>query len=411
MSDRRWLGRAVAQADKQKVVFTGTWSAGDTVTATINGKALVLTLGATVTLIHVANAFAAMWNGSAVVVDETRNAVGNDFTDFDEISASSNGIDTVTLTHDTAGVPFTVAVSDVSAGTATLSSVQSPTGPNFVDNVNNWSGGSLPVNADRIFFDKAANGPKFALTALAAVTPALVDVSPDATYHIGLPILNATGSYTEYRPRYLQLNGATLCRVRYGSGGSGSPLLRFDFLATAVAIEVQGTGSSYESSAPAFNFLGTNANNTLDVNGGTVGAGFFSGELTTVKTTTQGGGTITCGPDVTLNGASSTITMSGGTFRAVSALITLTVDGGTAEIDGSATCTTVTINSGGTVRWKSSGTITTLSYAGVIDFSGDRSAVIVTSATGQPGGVMRGARRATLTAFAKNTSVDTITCA
>lgn len=389
MADKQWLGRALKVKQINTITVAGPVVIGETWTITINAKDLTFTATAATTG-NVVDGLLALLQAATAPAE------------FQEADWTSSGdVITMTAKDEYAGWDITQTSStDSAGGTLVTATTSAATGPMHADNVDNWSGGSLPVDTDNIYFGAAEYGPMMGLSALSSVTPALVDISPIVEYQIGLPRLNASGNYTEYRSTNLQLDGCTLFRMR-GGDGTGSPLVRVDFgSGTAnTAILIEKTGASAEANAPAFNFIGTDADTTLEVrDGGEVGIGFFGGEACTVKTITQSGGSIVAGPGATLDGAGSTATISGGSFNSRTNLLTVTVEEGAAvTIDESATVTTLTINSGGSVFYNSDGTCTTLNLYGSIDCTADRSGRTFTNVALFPGYSFAGVQSCTFT--------------
>ena len=139
MATRRWVGKAKAVAQVSSVQVTA-YDVATTYILTVNTK--------TVSVIAQGSA-----NATASALATAWNALT--FPEFAEITASSS-TDTVTLTGDTAGKPFTVSKS-TSGGTGTMGSVTAvtaATGPNHWDNANNWKEGSVPVAGDDVIIDE-----------------------------------------------------------------------------------------------------------------------------------------------------------------------------------------------------------------------------------------------------------------
>lgn len=410
-----WLGRAIAVKDVVTVQLTGTYSAGEKITFTLNGKALILTIGTGQNaLTAILDDLLAMWNGTALTGTESRNGIGSDYPEFDEITATEDGTDTLTLTHNTAGVPFFAYITvaeDSGTGGVTVTNSQVATGPEFADNVNNYSGGSLPSASDSLFFGAAQFGPKYGLDALDGVTSiTLIDIDLDQMrYEIGLPIINTSGGYTEYRERYLQFDGATLCRVR-GTTLANVGLIRLDFLATEFILTGEQTGSSTESGMPAVNIIGTAATNSVEISGGDYGVCSAPSEVATVKTLIVNNGNFTAGPGATLNGSGSTFVGRGGSCRFHSSLLTATIDGGIGTINGTGTIATLTVRREATWNQNSSGTVTAGNVEGILDLTGDADIKTFTDLTLGVGGTIRGKRRLVVTNnMQTDADVDTLT--
>lgn len=399
MASISWLGRAKKTADVWTLTVTGPVIAGELWNVVINGKTIQFEATAGTTGNVVAGLVALLTDS-----DAPAEFLEADWVDDDPAIV-------MTAKTEYHGVPIGVSVStDSGTGTFVAVNTVAATGPENASATANYSGGALPSDGDSLFFGAAEYGPKYNLNALASITPALIDIAPEATYEIGLPKINKLGSYTEYRTTHMQFDGCTLFRVR---DGNTSQLLRFNFLgAVAVAAVVENTGSSSESNAPTLDLLGSEATNSLDVLAGSVGIAALSNETATWKTITQAGGTITAGPGATLGGSGSAITIGGGTFHARSACVTVTVEsGGTFNLNDSATVTTLTVETGGAVNYRSSGTITTANVKGSVNFTDDRSGRTVTTLNLFPGASLSGLESVTITTLAKNSAVLTMNAA
>lgn len=381
MANKRWLGRAQAVAQVDTVTIAGTWANGDTVTLTINAKSLVVTVGDSVTTAEVATTIKEAWQNETLTdtaASYTPGDGGQDIVEHAEITATVSG-SVVTLTHDTAGVPFTLSVTETTAGsgTATETTATTATGPNFADNVDNWDTGSLPVATDDVFFDNSAVSVLYALEAFSGVAFASVTIDASYTGTIGLPSQNAAG-YVEYRATYFQV-GATTITIGRGRG-QGSNRIKIDNEASQATIVVESTGPA-TGDMEAFLWKGTNINNSLEVHEGTVGVAVFGGETATISTLLNTSGTVRLGAGVTV----TTITNRVGNLELYSDVTTLTSDGGSVLVGGDATVMTVNLDNG-RLEYESSGTITTANIGSTFDVAGDASARTITNCVLQPGG-------------------------
>lgn len=216
METRAWKSGAAAITQVETITVANTWATGDTGTVTVAGKDLIVTAGTDVATTDIAAALAAAINASSktenLVNDESRNIGGQEIPEFNEFTAAVSG-STVVLTAVTAGKPFTVSVSETTAGTGTLATATTvaATGPNHANNADNWSGDTLPVDGDTIQFDGRTNEPmKYGLDFLRNGSIAVhVHHYSDYTARIGLPPINIDGiPYPEYRDRDLELYDA-----------------------------------------------------------------------------------------------------------------------------------------------------------------------------------------------------------
>lgn len=384
MASIRWIGRAqaIAQVNTVTMAGAGDWVTGDTVTLTINDKALVVTVGASLTDADVAITVKEAWENETLT-DTTASYTpadgGQDIIEHSLITATVSG-DVVTLTADTPGVPFTLTVTETTSGdeTATGAVATAATGPNHWDNADNWSTGSVPTTGDDLFFDNSDVSVLWAL-GQSSVDPASITIYQSYTGDIGLPKTNPAG-YVEYFGDYLEIDVNTLVIGR--DNGTGSGRIKIDSGSNTTAIIVENTGNPAESDLEAFLWKGSDVSNSIEVHNGSVAAAAFGGESATLNTTRVVGGSFRGGEGFA---AGTDLTNTAGTVSLVSNVGTLVSDGGQVEIGGSATITTATIT-GGRLVWNSSGTITTVTNGGgrdesVIDASGNNSSSTFTNYT------------------------------
>lgn len=394
MADVRWTGNAAAVAQVTTITITGTWATSDVATVTINGKDVSVTIGTDTTTSNVATAIKEAINGDTQTGtgDHTFSPTdGQEYPEFRELTATVAS-NVVTLTGDTAGKPFTVSTSETTASSTgevgTPSTTTAATGPNHFDNADNWSTGSVPVDADDIWFDSGSVSCKYALNQ-SAVTPTSINVTMGFTGDIGLPETNTDTSgysYREYRDKYLVLGAsadATNIAVNIGGGpGQGSGRIKIDNNTSQATVNVRNTGQGSETGVPAFLWKGTDSGNVYNVTKGDCGIAFFADDSATVSTlrvgyqsNQLGDSVVECGENTTL----TTVEQSGGELTTRSNLTTATVTGGILT-HNTGTLTTLTLNSA-TCYYLSDGTATTVNVAngGVLDFRRDMRSRTVTN--------------------------------
>ena len=376
MATPRWRPRALPTAQVNTITVANTWAAADTATLTINSRALVLTVGATVTTTAIATAIKEMLNGDTITGDATRSETGDNVPEFAELVATVSS-SVVTVTGSTKGKPFTLTVTENTAGTGTATGAvaTAATGPNHWDNVNNWDTGALPADTDTVYIDNSDVSILYGLDQ-SAIEPAAVYIAMSFTGDIGLPEVDEAGGYAQYRSQYLQL-GPAILQVGLGAG-TGSRRIKIDSTTDQCALTVMNTGSSNDG-LPAFIWKGTHAANALVMRSGQVGVGVFGGEAATLATYKVDDGQLIFGAGVTLSGA---LVQNGGAIAVNSAIATsLTMLGGTTTIDGTGAVAQLTVR-GGTCVYKTTGTLggaTIVSGNGVLDFEQDPSAKTVTN--------------------------------
>ena len=295
MATKYYTGAASPLAYKCTLTVGGTWAAADTITVTINGKNLVLTLGSAgiSTTADVADklhrAVNATSHTNATENDETRNIGGQQIPELSGLPATVSG-SVVTLTG-IMGVPYAVpeAVSS-SAGTGAPATVQTATGPNHWDNTANWSSGSVPVDGDTVVFDHRAQNASCAFglpQADADLNLAELHITESYQSQIGLPTTNAmaTRYYPEYRDRYLHLYGesseSTIITIGgKDSGGNGPMMININHddngsASANVKAVIHRTGTKLEGERAAVNLeLGASSvGNSVIVHSGSVAMG------------------------------------------------------------------------------------------------------------------------------------------
>jgi len=347
-----FLGTADAVAQVDTVQITAD-DAATTYKLTVGGQT-ISTAGTGTGVNNTATALASAWNA----------ATGAYFTG---VTASAN-TDTVTLTADTAGVPF-VATSSVTGGTGTIGSVTSSTanaGPNDWSTAANWSGGSVPTNSDDVIIaDTSTN----ICWGLAQGTIALTSLKILKTYtgKIGLDYTkfatSSDGDTTdatefEYREQHLTIEASTVdIGQHFGQGsptGSGRINLDLDS-GTAATVTIHDTAANpSETGRGAVRLLSNNSSTNIFIRsapGGVAIANEVPGETSTVGKVSvndaTSGSRVVLGSGTTL----TTWTQRGGTntIQAAATITTITVDGGVLTTQGDYTVTTMNVN-GGTVN-------------------------------------------------------------
>jgi hypothetical protein len=392
MATRVWVGSVRPVAQVTQWLFGGTWESTDIVNATIGSKTVSVVAGSTTITTVIDNVVTGLELASEA--------------EFSSITWTRSG-NYLVGTADEAGVPFACTVSTTetggggadaqtidgstsSSGTATTSC----TGPNFANVAGNWSGSTLPVDGDTVIFADSDVDCLYGLDNN-GVTPAEIYFDSSYTGKIGLPVYN-DADYYEYRDRFLKYGNsgdAGNISITVGQGeGSGSPRIKFDAGTGRITLTVLGTGIASTENERAFEFLGTNASNEVNVSSGSVGIALHAGSVATVatlrvgyQTNVDGDSDVLCGLGATL----TTVTQSGGVVETRTNLTTLTVDGGE-HIKSSGSVTTANIN-GGTLIYNTTGTLTTLVAAptGILDFSRDLRTKTVTNLTVNSGSTLK----------------------
>lgn len=310
-----------------------------------------------------------------------------------EIDGPAGGPYLITFQGNFAGtdeVLITGSAASLTGGTGhaiTLTSATTAQSPNHASVAANYSGGALPVNSDRLIFEKNTVDCIYGLDSLSAVTLTELVVRKSYTGRIGLPEHN--GQYYEYLPTFLEV-GATTLTVGAGEG-QGSPRLKFNTGSVQATLQVTGSGRAEGEGEHAIEFKGTHTSNVVRINRGDLGIGTVARAAATVATLAIGyiddqnsDVTVEIGENATL----TTIDKTGGSLLCYSAATTITQTAGTTEFDGAIT----TLNAlGGSVFVTGTGTITTLNVAPdtTVSFDKDTRARTVTNTTIQAGATVR----------------------
>jgi hypothetical protein len=372
MATRTWRGDA-ANTAQVSTLTPANVIIGDQFVSTINGKSITFTATAN-TVANVTAGVNTAWNASTI--EELAEITSLDSTTV------------ITLTHDTAGVPFVVTATTANGGganteTFVFANTTAASGPNIAGIAANWSGATLPANTDTVVFEYSDSDCWYRLDELAAIVVDVLKVTQSFMGDLGLPRTNATNGYIEYRATYFEV-GANTCTIGLGEG-TGSGRIKLDLCNSTCAVSIYNSGSAAETGIPAILLRDLGANSTCTVLKGDVGIAYFAEETATVLTlnvgyidNVTGDADVYCGSGVTL----TTVVKSGGNLVLNSNLTTLTQDAGTTTIQGAATATTINLR-GGTLYDRSTGTYTTLTILGdgIYDHRGSLSAKTITNLT------------------------------
>jgi len=362
MATRQWNGSAIPVTQVTTIQVTA-YDVATTYSVTLNLKTISVIAAGSVAA--TAAALATAWGnvGSA---------------DFQEVSASSNGVDTLVLTAVTAGKPFTVTKA-VSGGAGTLGSVTAATacsGPNFWDIAANWVENSVPAAGDDVIINA---GPSILYNIdQNAVTLTSLTVGPNypSSSQIGLPSStspsNPSAGYPEYRTQRLKI-GATTCTIN-----SASTRMRLDLTPASSTTIVLNTGQPTNPGEDALD-LAVAATANIYLRKGTVGLNYLPGDTATAAivdvsylTSVASDVKLRCGKALTI----TALKMSGGTVELNNGATTITKYDGQLTLLGGAV--TTFNNYGGLLNYDGTGTLTTLNNGGQVIRRGLQGATITT---------------------------------
>jgi trimeric autotransporter adhesin len=370
MTTKTWTGNAAPVA-QVTTLTPASPNANDTFTVTVNNKS--------VSYQTAAGTIADVCNGLATAL---ANAPYSEFGEF----TPQNAISAITLTGNTAGVPFTVSLSVQTSGGATFTQAATTacTGPNFWDNAANWSSDTIPANGDDVVFN---SGNVACLYNISQPSITLNSLSVYQTYTgtIGLPLYNTKGYY-EYRPTELAVSATSLNVGQFaGTSAQGSGRIKINVGTNICTLNVYNTGQPLDQGNPAFTWRGTNAGNVVNVNKGQVGIAFFPGNAATVDDLNVGYVSNVNG-DVQLTAGAlasvGTVTQNGGNVTFYGGMTSLLVTAGTCTVYGTGGAGSLAVNQSGSVTWNSTGTISgnpVVADKGVLDFSKDQQPKTVTN--------------------------------
>lgn len=334
MAQRTWQGGATAKAQVWTTAIASSTNGqtfGVTLTDEVGGTGTVSYTASSDTTTTIATNLAAAINAST----DPR---------FIAVTASS-ALAVLTLTADTAGVPFYPATTGTGSFSAT-STTTANQGPNDWNTKSNWVENVLPVNGDNIILSGSNTISYGLITGLA-----LGAFNSLSTFSGAIGV---QGEYLSFTCTSFAWSSTGLGFVNIGS--------------SAIAPVVFNTNSA---SAPASGlYLLGSAMTTLTVYNGAVDIAGSTGQTSSVTTfnvsgINNGRPRVNLGTGVT----STTLGIDSGTANIACSLTTVNANGGTVTTYGSGTIGTINIR-GATVVSNSTGTITTANViGGSIDFT------------------------------------------
>lgn len=372
MANVRFVARQVRRIERQKATVTAVAAAG-TLDVTVNSKIIRYVCTASDTTATAASALASL----------LRNADDSEFKQFN-ISVDTSVTNQINFDCTDSSRFFSVngntAITVAGGGGATITSavVQAGLSPRDANEVLNWSTGALPAAAgDTLHFEDAPYPAQFDWASLAANSYAGLIVYPTfAGNGIGLPKFAPEG-YEEYRGGRMTSTGIAALTLNLPSG-AGFEAYRFNVGAAVCAVVVNGTGGGSAGQEPV-DWVGTHANNTVEVIAAGMRIAPYQGDAATVLTLKAvQGAVVYIGAGTTLG----TVQMNGSALDLNCAVTTFTQDGDEAStvVRGAGAITTLTID-GGSVFHNGTGTITTCTVGpdATLDFSGSKDPITITN--------------------------------
>ena len=351
----KWVGRAQAVA-KYMTVVVGSATVGQARSITYDGITASYTVVTGDTVATVAAAVVAV--AQALVAGQWKELT---------VAQNSTTPAQIDILGPSDGAPVTLTVSSG----MTLATVTAETGPNDAAATANYSTGSLPGANDVLVFDRGAafEGPKYNLTAIAALADGGLIVYPTYGGVIGLPPVNAVNGYYEWRPRFLSVK-ATAIRIAQSSSNNANQFNILCVNVAATAIIVEGTNISIDDVLEVYGQVSTSS---IVNSGGSVTVAKSIGQTAVVPTINSTGGRMNLGIGCTL----TNLILDTSAVRISASYATLKMDrNSNVIVDGVAACTTASPALGttvdeGTFSWQSSGAlpVITVGSGGTLDTS------------------------------------------
>lgn len=233
------------------------------------------------------------------------------------------------------------------AGTQDLviSSSVTPTGPNWIDDPENWEPLGAPVAADILVFDDPNAGDVlYGIENLSTALFAKIIVRASFE-NKRLGLLDHNGLYFEYRPVELKVQ-CTEWEIGLGAGG-GHSLLRANCQAIQTTVQQFNSGTAPDAKNKATQIRGTHVSNAAEILGGSFSSASDPELVATWAGLKIGGGEDDGTPPDVFLGAGCTLTdidMDAGTLIANSAIGgTLRQEGGESTVNGTGAIAQLTL--------------------------------------------------------------------
>jgi hypothetical protein len=334
------------------------------------------------------------YNASAAVVRNALIALSNIGVSDVLVSGEAGGPWTVTFQGSLGGQDVVMMTGDGSglspgAGTQTitLASVETPTGPEWINEPENWSLGTLLADGEWGVFEDSDRDALYGLDQMSTVSPAKLIFKGSYTGQIGLPDDN--GSYIEYRPKKLRIGTAADAQamtIEIGEGlGEGPSRLRLDTGDCQTTIEAHSLASPENGEPVALDWVGTHASNIVRLYKCQARLAGLEGELATIATlviayvdSLESDVNLVMGDGLTLGA----VKILGGSTTCRSALAGATEQlGGNFYLEGAASASDLSVR-GGIFFYSASGTLggnPVISGGGQLDFSLDQRTKTITN--------------------------------
>lgn len=261
----------------------------------------------------------------------------------------------------------------------------------------NWSGG-VPVNGDVVYIDRTSDSITTNLNQ-SAVTLNGLYITSNFTGSIGNDPDSGSNEFLQ-----IAVNGANGPVVIGDGNGNGSQRLNLDFGTTDTHIDIRQTPTTGTDSPFApLRIKMDNSGSEVQVNGDNSNVAFNDDPSLSSKD--MGAVTIFAGSNITIGPGSvyTTLDVVNGNVLVEATQGTNVIAGGTVQLEGSATVTSIT-QTGGTVESNTTGIITTYTgRGGILDLQQSAFTRTITTLTKSPGFTVRYDDSVTIT----NDNLDT----
>lgn len=367
MANQAWIHPAWTQVPQVKT-FTITGAGGNTDVWTLtltqdNGDTSTVTYtnDGSPTVTEIATGLYAAWEAAT-------------HPDLARVTATNPSAGVFKLTADTAGVPFSVALTNNGTGTSSAVDTTANIGNTDGSLARNWSNNAVLTNGNDAIFEPGSVHLMYGLNQSSITL---------ADFKVMRGCNSDFGRFEFGKFHYFRIDPDSF---DFRGGGS---LCMFDIGSANIAAYIEAYGSPSAIGRHTVYIKGSNIT-TLEVAKGNVGIAALDADTATVATilcglldNPQADVDLTVGAGVTW----TTLTQSGGRSTVRSGGTTLNIyPGGVCTTEGTGAITTVNVYSGAVFYPKSSGTITTLNLWGLADFSRDTTAKTVTTLNLKRGG-------------------------
>ena len=379
MAKRAFLGVDTPIPQVDTITISGVWAAADTVTVEVDGAGQLICTVDSASLTDVGNAIVYMLTGTGTLPTGYKvTATGAEIGEYQQFSSVelNTATNVVTITGAADGRPFSLTVTETTAGSGTASETTAtmPTGPHDFNVAKNWSGGAVPVDGDEIIFDSRMQNDLRYNISQPTITPDRIEYTRDCTKNVGLEETNTTANpnypFYESLTTHLTMGEVGLSMtVNIGVSGPevGANRMGWIKLNTNLA-DVTGTidqTRTRTNSAAPVSLQGASSSTTWHFNRGDIDIAVQEDQTFSVNTVNVGY-IDSQASDVRLqigSGSSNAIlfwNQTGGQVTTQTAIGTSNIDGGTINYRAASGATTIQRLRNAVLNWENAGTISNI---------------------------------------------------